>query len=58
MRYTNAALAGTAAFLGQPLRIYNNSQDLRAVCAFTSEDAEIGVLKAQGERYRTTRSSG
>jgi|JI6StandDraft_1071083.scaffolds.fasta_scaffold20434_3 putative transposase len=48
VRYTNAVLAGTAAFLGQQLHIYYNSQDLRTVRAFAADGAEIGVLKAQG----------
>jgi hypothetical protein len=48
VRYTNPTLASTASFLGQTLRIYYNSQDLRVVRAFTSEGAEIGILKAQG----------
>lgn len=48
VRYTNATLASTASFLGQTLRIYYNSQDLRAVRAFTSDGAEVGILKAQG----------
>ena len=48
VRYTNAVLASTASFLGQELRLYYNSQDLRTVRAFTADGAEIGVLKAQG----------
>ncbi|MDM0118108.1 integrase, partial [Variovorax sp. J22R133] len=48
VRYTNTLLASSAAYLGQTLRIYYNSQDVRAVRAFTAEGAEIGVLKAQG----------
>ena len=48
VRYTNRVLASTAAFLGQELRIYYNSQDLRTVRAFGADGAEIGVLKAQG----------
>ena len=48
VRYTNAMLASTTAFLGQRLRIYYNSQDLRTVRAFAADGAEIGVLKAQG----------
>ena len=48
VRYTNAVLASTAAFLGQELRLYYNSQDLRTVRAFAADGAEIGVLKAQG----------
>ena len=48
VRYTNAVLANTAAFLGQELRLYYNSQDLRSVRAFAPEGGEIGLLKAQG----------
>lgn len=48
VRYTSTLLASSAAYLGQTLRIYYNSQDLRAVRAFTADGAEIGVLKAQG----------
>ena len=48
VRYTSAVLASTGAFLGQELRVYYNSQDLRTVRAFASDGAEIGVLKAQG----------
>lgn len=48
VRYTNPTLASTALFLGQTLRIYYNSEDLRVVRAFTFEGAEIGILKAQG----------
>ena len=48
VRYTNAVLASTAAFLGWQLRVYYNSQDLRTVRAFGADGAEIGVLKAQG----------
>lgn len=48
VRYTNSVLASTSAFLGQSLRIYYSSQDLRTIRAFTAEGAEIGVLTAQG----------
>jgi hypothetical protein len=48
VRYTNMVLASTATFLGQMLRIYYNSQDLRTVRAFAADGSEIGVLKAQG----------
>lgn len=48
VRYTNPVLASTATFLGQELRLYYNSQDLRTVRAFAADGAEIGVLKAQG----------
>ncbi len=48
VRYTNALLASTAVFLGQELRLYYNSKDLRTVRAFAADGAEIGVLKAQG----------
>lgn len=48
VRYTNALLASTAVFLGQELRLYYNSEDLRTVRAFSDDGAEIGVLKAQG----------
>jgi putative transposase len=41
-------LASTASFLGQELRVYYNSRDLRTVRAFAADGAEIGVLKAQG----------
>ena len=48
VRYSNRVLASTAAFLGQELRIYYNSQDLRTVRAFGADGVEVGVLKAQG----------
>ncbi|MDM0117863.1 Mu transposase C-terminal domain-containing protein [Variovorax sp. J22R133] len=48
VRYTNPVLASTVAFLGQQLRIYYNSQDLRTVRAFAADGSEIGLLKAQG----------
>jgi transposase InsO family protein len=48
VRYSNRVLASTAAFLGQEVRIYYNSQDLRTVRAFGADGAEVGVLKAQG----------
>jgi transposase InsO family protein len=48
VRYTNAVLASTAAFLGQHLRIYYNSQDLRTVRAFAADGADLGLMKAQG----------
>ena len=48
VRYTNALLASTAAFLGQEVRLYYNSQDLRTVRVFAADGGEIGVLKAQG----------
>jgi putative transposase len=48
VRYTNPVLASTSAFLGQELRLYYNSQDLRTVRAFASGGEEVGVLKAQG----------
>jgi len=48
VRYTNSVLASTGAFLGQELRVYYNSQDLRTVRAFAADGAELGVLKAQG----------
>lgn len=48
VRYTNALLASTAVFLGQELRLFYNSQDLRTMRAFAADGAEIGVLKAQG----------
>ena len=48
VRYTNAALASTTAFLGQTLRVYYSSQDLRTVRAFAPDGTEMGVLKAQG----------
>jgi hypothetical protein len=44
VRYTNALLASTAAFLGNDLRIYYNSNDLRTVRAFAADGNEIGVL--------------
>ena len=48
VRYTSQVLASTSAFLGQEVRVYYNSQDLRTVRAFAGDGAEIGVLKAQG----------
>lgn len=48
VRYTNAVLASTAAFLRQELRLYDNCQDLRTVRAFGGDGVEIDVLKAQG----------
>ncbi len=48
VRYTNDVLASTTTFLGQELRLYYNSQDLRSVRAFAADGGEIGVLKAQG----------
>ena len=48
VRYTNTVLASTATFLGQELRLFYNSQDLRTVRAFGADGAEIGILKAQG----------
>ena len=48
VRYTNAMLASTATFLGQHLRVFYNSQDLRTVRAFAADGAEIGILTAQG----------
>jgi putative transposase len=48
VRYTSPALAGTGALLGQELRVYYNSEDLRTVRAFLADGSELGVLKAQG----------
>ena len=48
VRYTSATLASTGSFIGQQLRIYYNSQDMRSVRAFTAQGAEIGQLTAQG----------
>lgn len=48
VRYTSLLLASTAAFLGQEVRLYYNSQDLRTVRAFAADGGEIGILKAQG----------
>jgi hypothetical protein len=48
IRYTNTHLASSATFLGQTLRIYFNSQDLRPARAFAADGVEIGMLKAQG----------
>ncbi|MDN8617153.1 integrase [Variovorax ginsengisoli] len=48
IRYTNTLLASSATYLGQTLRIYYNSHDLRTVRAFGSDGIEIGILKAQG----------
>jgi len=48
VRYTSPLLASTAAFLGQEVRLYYNSQDLRTVRVFAADGGEIGVLKAQG----------
>ena len=46
-RYTNTVLASTATFLGQMLRIYYNSQDLRTVRAFAADGWEnFGALTA------------
>ena len=48
VRYTSALLAATAIWIGQELRIYYNSQDLRRVRAFLQDGTDIGELKAQG----------
>ena len=48
IRYTSSLLASSATYLGQTLRIYYNSHDLRTVRAFGSDGVEIGALKAQG----------
>ena len=48
VRYTNPTLASTAAFLGQELRLYYNSKDLRTLRAFAADGSELGVLAAQG----------
>ena len=48
IRYTSTLLASGATYLGQTLRIYYNSHDLRTVRAFGSDGVEIGILKAQG----------
>ena len=48
VRYSNMVLACTAAFLGQELRVFYNSHDLRTVRAFGADGIEIGILKAQG----------
>lgn len=48
IRYTNALLASSGAFIGKMLKVYYNSQDLRCIRAFTSDGSELGELKAQG----------
>ena len=48
VRYTNAELAATAAFLGKEVKLYYNSQDLRTVRAIALDGTDLGILKAQG----------
>jgi len=48
VRYTNPVLAASVSLLGQNLRIYYNSDDLRTVRAFLADGSELGILKAQG----------
>lgn len=48
VRYTNEVLASTTTFIGQTLRIYFNTQDMRVVNAFTDDGANLGTLRAQG----------
>jgi len=48
VRYTSEALAASTSLLGQNLRIYYNSDDLRTVRAFLADGSELGILKAQG----------
>ncbi|MFM0007978.1 integrase [Paraburkholderia dipogonis] len=48
VRYTNAVLACSAQLIGQSLRVYINSDDLRCVRAFLADGSELGVLEAQG----------
>ena len=52
VRYTNALLASTGAFLGRELRAYYNSQDLRTVRAFAA-DGPCSRRRAPGERSST-----
>lgn len=56
VRYTNAMLASTAAFLGKELRIYYHSHDL-ARCALSARMGRRSACsrpKAPGARSRTT----
>ncbi len=48
VRYTNALLAASASFLGQSVKLYYNSQDIRTVRAIAADGTDLGVLKAQG----------
>jgi hypothetical protein len=48
VRYTNAVLAASGVLLGEALRVYYNSDDLRTVRAFLADGTELGILKAQG----------
>ena len=48
VRYTSPVLAASGSLLGQDLRIYYNSDDMRTVRAFLADGAELGILKAQG----------
>ena len=48
VRYTSEALAASTSLLGQDLRVYYNSDDLRTVRAFLLDGSELGILKAQG----------
>ena len=48
VRYTSPVLAASGALLGQHLRVYYNSDDMRTVRAFLADGTELGVLKAQG----------
>ncbi|MBW8832685.1 MAG: hypothetical protein JF606_25460 [Burkholderiales bacterium] len=48
VRYTNTLLASTTAFLGQSLRIYYHSDDLRTVRTFAPDGAEIGRAERRG----------
>ena len=48
VRYTSPVLAASGAQLGQNLRVYYNSDDMRTVRAFFADGTELGVLKAQG----------
>jgi putative transposase len=48
VRYTSPVLAASGALLGQNLRVYYNSDDVRTVRTFLADGSELGVLKAQG----------
>ena len=48
VRYTNEVLASTPTFIGQSLRVYYSTQDMRSVRVFTDDGADLGTLTAQG----------
>lgn len=48
VRYTSPILAATTIWIGQELRVYYNSQDLRRVRAYLTDGTEVGERKGQG----------